>query len=208
MIRYNHQKIEKKWQKKWAKDKLYSVKDEVKNRQNFYELVMFPYPSGNLHIGHWYNFAPADVVARMKRMQGKNVLLPIGFDAFGLPAENYAIKNKVHPTVVTQRNISHFKAQMEMMGLSYDWQRELQTCDPEYYKWTQWIVLQMFHHGLAYQSVRPINWCPSCKTGLANEDLENGRCERCGSEIERRPMRQWFLKITDYADRLLEDLEI
>ena len=210
MSNYNHQKIEKKWQKVWKQNKFKNwTAGNFSKKKKFYILDMFPYPSGDgLHVGHIEGYTATDIYSRYLRMNGFNVLHPMGFDAFGLPAENYAIKNKVHPTVVTQRNISHFKAQMEMMGLSYDWQRELQTCDPEYYKWTQWIVLQMFHHGLAYQSVRPINWCPSCKTGLANEDLENGRCERCGSEIERRPMRQWFLKITDYADRLLEDLEI
>ena len=208
MSGYNHQKIEKKWQKAWKQSKFRNwTAENFSRKKKFYILDMFPYPSGDgLHVGHIEGYTATDIYSRYLRMNGFNVLHPMGFDAFGLPAENYAIKNKVHPAVVTQKNINHFKAQMEMMGLSYDWQRELQTCDPEYYKWTQWIVLQMFHHGLAYQSVRPINWCPSCKTGLANEDLENGKCERCGSDIERRPMRQWFLKITDYADRLLEDL--
>ncbi len=209
MKNYDHNKIEKKWQSIWKKEKFKNWRAEnFSKKKKFYILDMFPYPSGDgLHVGHIEGYTATDIYSRYLRMNGFNVLHPMGFDAFGLPAENYAIKNKVHPAQVTQKNISHFKAQMEMMGLSYDWQRDLQTCDPEYYKWTQWIVLQLFHHGLAYQSVRPVNWCPSCKTGLANEDLENGRCERCGSEIERRPMRQWFLKITDYADRLLEDLD-
>ncbi len=209
MNNYGHQKIEKKWQSVWKKQGFKNWQAEnFSKKKKFYILDMFPYPSGDgLHVGHIEGYTATDIYSRYLRMNGFNVLHPMGFDAFGLPAENYAIKNKVHPAQVTQKNINRFREQMETMGLSYDWQRNLRTSDPEYYKWTQWIVLQLFHRGLAYQSVRPINWCPSCKTGLANEDLENGRCERCGSEIERRPMRQWFLKITDYADRLLGDLD-
>ncbi|KKR09966.1 MAG: Leucine-tRNA ligase [Parcubacteria group bacterium GW2011_GWA2_39_18] len=206
MIRYNHQKIEKKWQKKWAKDKLYSVKDEVKNRQNFYELVMFPYPSGNLHIGHWYNFAPADVVARMKRMQGKNVLLPIGFDAFGLPAENAAIGRKVHPEKWTLQNIKNMRTQLQSMGTMFDWSREVITCQPEYYKWTQWLFIELYKAGLVYRDKTLANWCPEDRTILANEQVEDGKCERCGSIVEQKILEQWMIKITDYAEPLLEGL--
>ncbi|KKT89181.1 MAG: Leucine-tRNA ligase [Parcubacteria group bacterium GW2011_GWC1_45_9] len=208
-MKYNHNQIEKKWQKAWKKKnfRLWQAENFSKKKK-FYILDMFPYPSGDgLHVGHIEGYTATDIYSRFLRMQGLNVLHPMGWDAFGLPAENYAIKNKVHPLAITQKNINHFREQSETIGLSYDWTREVSTCDPEYYKWTQWIVLKMFEKGLAYQSIRPINWCPSCKTGLANEDLENGRCERCKSEIERRPMRQWFLKITDYADRLLQDLK-
>ncbi|KKS06978.1 MAG: Leucine-tRNA ligase, partial [Parcubacteria group bacterium GW2011_GWB1_41_4] len=206
---YDHSKIEKKWQKIWQKNKFKSWQARnLSKKKKFYILDMFPYPSGDgLHVGHIEGYTATDIYSRYLRMNNYNVLHPMGFDAFGLPAENYAINNKVHPASVTEKNIKHFHEQMEMMGLSYDWSRDLETCDPEYYKWTQWIVLQMFHRGLAYQSTRPINWCPSCKTGLANEDLEDGKCERCKSDIIRQPMRQWFLKITDYADRLLEDLK-
>ncbi len=169
---------------------------------------MFPYPSGDgLHVGHPRGYIGSDIYARYKKMKGANILHPMGWDAFGLPAENYAIANKIHPEVAVKKNIKRFKAQLEKLGFNYDWEREINTTDPEYYKWTQWIFLQMFKKGLAYQSNEPINWCPSCKTGLANEDLEDGRCERCGSVIEKKPIRQWVLKITDYAERLLKDLE-
>lgn len=207
---YNPTKIEKKWQTEWKKNnfKIWAS-ENLSQKKKFYILDMFPYPSGDgLHVGHIEGYTATDIYSRFLRMRGFNVLHPMGFDAFGLPAENYAIKNKVHPAEITYKNIKRFKQQLEMVGLSYDWQRDLATCDPEYYKWTQWIVLKLFEKGLAYQSTRPINWCPSCKTGLANEDLENGRCERCKSEIERKPMRQWFLKITDYAERLLKDLDL
>ena len=207
MKKYNHKKIDKKWQKKWEEEKLYKTQDD-KSKPKFYCLDMFPYPSGaGLHVGHPKGYIATDVVARMKMMQGYNVLHPMGWDAFGLPTENYAIKNKIHPRIATEENINRFKSQLEKIGFTYDWSREINTTDPKFYKWTQWIFLEMFKRGLAYESYEPINWCPSCKTGLANEDLQGGKCERCGSEIERKPMRQWVLKITEYADRLLEDLD-
>ncbi len=206
MKSYNHQKIESKWQKKWQTENLYTTKDSSK-KTKFYCLDMFPYPSGEgLHVGHPKGYIATDIYSRYMRMRGFNVLHPMGWDAFGLPAENYAIKHKVHPKISTAKNIKHYKEQLQMLGLSYDWGREIDTTDPTYYKWTQWIFLQMFKKGLAYESYEPINWCPSCQTGLANEDLEDGKCERCGSEIEKKPMRQWVLRITDYADRLLKDL--
>lgn len=204
---YKHQEIEPKWQAFWEKNQVYKTKEEA-TRPKYYILDMFPYPSGSgLHVGHPKGYIATDVLARLKMMQGYNVLHPMGFDAFGLPAENYAIKNKVHPKTCTAENVATYKKQLQLLGLSYDWAREVNTTDPEYYKWTQWIFLKMFEKGLAYESYEPINWCPSCKTGLANEDLEDGKCERCGSEIEQRPMRQWVLRIKDYADRLLDDLE-
>ena len=207
MSNYNHKKIESKWQKKWREEKLYQIEKNEKKKK-FYVLDMFPYPSGaGLHIGHPKGYIATDIIARMKAMQGYNVLHPMGWDAFGLPAENYAIKNKVHPRAAVEENIKKFKEQLGRIGFTYDWEREINTTDPEYYRWTQWIFLKMFEEGLAYQSYEPINWCPKCQTGLANEDLENGKCERCGSEVEKRPMRQWVLKMTAYADRLLEDLK-
>jgi len=206
-IDYNHKKVEEKWKNIWEESNIYKV-EEKKDKPKYYILDMFPYPSGEgLHVGHPKGYIATDIFARMKTMQGFNVLHPMGWDAFGLPAENYAIKNKVHPRVATEKNVETYKRQLGMLGLSYDWKREVNTTDPEFYKWTQWIFLQMFKRRLAYESFEPINWCPSCKTGLANEDLEDGKCERCGSEIERVPMRQWVLKITDYADRLLDDID-
>ncbi|OGH72086.1 MAG: leucine--tRNA ligase [Candidatus Magasanikbacteria bacterium RIFCSPLOWO2_01_FULL_43_20b] len=200
--------MESKWQKLWLEKKLYKTK-ELADKPKYYVLDMFPYPSGaGLHVGHPKGYIATDVVARMKMMRGFNVLHPMGWDAFGLPAENYALKNKVHPAVATKKNIQVFKKQLGLLGFTYDWDREINTTDPNYYKWTQWIFLQMFKRGLAYESNEPINWCPSCKTGLANEDLEDGKCERCGSAIEQKPMRQWVLKITDYAERLLKDLDL
>lgn len=208
MKQYDHKKIEKKWQKKWQEDNLYHTSD-FSDKPKCFVLDMFPYPSGEgLHVGHPKGYIATDVYSRMKIMQGFNVLHPMGWDAFGLPAENYALKNKIHPRVAVEKNIARYKKQLAMIGFNYDWAREINTTDPEYYKWTQWIFLQMFKKGLAYESFAPINWCPSCQTGLANEDLEDGRCERCGSDIEKRPMRQWVLKITDYADRLLQDLDL
>jgi leucyl-tRNA synthetase len=203
---YNHQTIEKKWQDKWQKTGLYKTV-ESHDKPKYYILDMFPYPSGEgLHVGHPKGYVATDVIARFKMMNGFNVLHPMGWDAFGLPAENYAIKTKTHPKIATQKNVQRYKEQLEVLGLTYDWDREINTTDPAYYKWTQWIFLQMFKHGLAYESYEPINWCPSCMTGLANEDLEDGKCERCGSEIEQKPMRQWVLRITDYAEKLLEGL--
>jgi leucyl-tRNA synthetase len=205
---YDHKRIEQKWQAQWKKDHLYQTGEDT-TKEKFYCLDMFPYPSGEgLHVGHPKGYIATDVVARYKMLKGYNVLHPMGWDAFGLPAENYAIKNKVHPRVAVEKNVKHFKEQLEKIGFTYDWNREINTTDPEYYKWTQWIFLQMYKKGLAYESFEPINWCPSCQTGLANEDLENGKCERCGSEIVRKPMRQWVLKMTAYADRLLDDLKL
>ena len=207
MEKYNPQKIEPKWQKHW-KDKGVFKADETLKKEKFYVLDMFPYPSGSgLHVGHPKGYIATDVIARMKMMQGFNVLHPMGWDAFGLPAENYAIANKVHPKAGTDKNIEVFKKQLELLGFTYDWDREVNTTDPDYYKWTQWAFIQMFKKGIAYESHEPINWCPSCKTGLANEDVEDCKCERCGTVVEQKPLRQWVLKITDYADRLLEGLD-
>lgn len=204
---YDHQKIEPKWRKIWDKTGLNDTPDKT-DKPKFYILDMFPYPSGQgLHVGHPRGYIATDVYSRYKKMHGFNVLHPMGWDAFGLPAENYAIKNKTNPVAQTVLNVKRYKEQMEMIGLNYDWNREVNTTDPNYYKWTQWIFIQLLKKGLAYESFAPINWCPSCKTGLANEDLENGKCERCGSDIEKKPMRQWVLKITDYADRLLRDID-
>jgi leucyl-tRNA synthetase len=205
MEKYDPKKIEKKWQKRWAENGIY--KDYSRDKK-FYALDMFPYPSGaGLHVGHPKGYIATDVVARFKMLKGYSVLHPMGWDAFGLPAENYALKNKIHPEAAVKENIKTFKKQLELFGFTYDWDREINTTDPGYYKWTQWIFLKMFEKGLAYESNEPINWCPSCKTGLANEDLEDGLCERCGSQVVQKKMRQWVLKMTAYADRLLEDLD-
>jgi leucyl-tRNA synthetase len=205
---YDHKAIEEKWQKKWAEQGTYATSEDPK-KEKAYILDMFPYPSGEgLHVGHPKGYIATDVCARMKRMMGKAVLHPMGWDAFGLPAENYAIKNKVHPRIAVQNNVARFKKQLSIIGLDYDWNREINTTDPAYYKWTQWIFLKLLEKGLAYEATAPINWCPSCQTGLANEDVEaDGTCERCGTKVEKRPMRQWVLKITDYADRLLAGLQ-
>ena len=204
---YDPAKIESKWQKQWASSKTYKTQDDFK-KEKYYVLDMFPYPSGEgLHVGHPKGYIATDVISRFQRMNGKSVLHPMGFDAFGLPAENYALKTKTMPDIAVKKNVARFKKQLEIIGLDYDWSREVNTTDPKYYKWTQWIFLQLLKKGLAFESYEPINWCPSCKTGLANEDIEDGRCERCGTEVEKKPMRQWVLKITDYADRLLKDLE-
>jgi len=214
MSKYDHKKIEAKWKKNWEKSGIYKTGDpsfakDSAGKPKYYVLDMFPYPSGaGLHVGHPKGFIATDIVARLKMMQGYNVLHPMGWDAFGLPAENYALKNKVHPADATAENIKVFKKQLGLLGFTYDWSREVNTTDPEYYKWTQWIFLQLFKKGLAFESYEPINWCPSCKTGLANEDLEDGKCERCGSVVEQKPLRQWVLKITDYAERLLNDIEL
>jgi leucyl-tRNA synthetase len=206
MQKYDHIKIEKKWQKKWENQKLYKTADS-NQKKKFYILDMFPYPSGEgLHVGHPKGYIATDVISRSKRMQGFNVLHPMGFDAFGLPAENYAIKNKTNPMVAVQKNVARYKKQLEIIGLDYDWSREINTTDPNFYKWTQWAFLKMFKKGLAHESFEPINWCPSCKTGLANEDIEDGKCERCGTIVEKKPLKQWVIKITKYADKLLKDL--
>jgi leucyl-tRNA synthetase/predicted esterase YcpF (UPF0227 family) len=208
MKQYDHKKIEKKWQTYWAKKGVYATKENArKNKQ--YVLDMFPYPSGDgLHVGHPKGYIATDVYSRQARMQGKEVLHPMGWDAFGLPAENFAIKNKIHPRKAVEKNIKRFKEQLKMIGLDYDWKREINTTDPQFYKWSQWIFLKLYEKGLAYESNEPINWCPTCQTGLSNEDLEGNACERCGTVVEKRPMRQWILKITEYADRLLEDLKL
>jgi len=204
---YDPSKIEPKWQQFWAKNNTFKVEADPKKKK-FYILDMFPYPSGaGLHVGHPEGYTATDILSRYKRMRGFNVLHPMGWDAFGLPAENYAIKTGRHPRAVTDENIAVFKRQIQSLGFSYDWDREVDTTDPEYYKWTQWIFLKLYEKGLAYESELPINWCPSDKTGLANEEVVNGKCERCGHETTKKLLRQWVLKITEYADRLLEDLE-
>lgn len=205
---YDHKEIEQKWQEKWATDGTYKTSDSS-NKPKQYILDMFPYPSGEgLHVGHPRGYIATDVYSRKKRMEGFNVLHPMGWDAFGLPAENFAIKNQVHPRVAVEQNVKRFKEQLSLIGLDYDWSREVNTTDPGFYKWTQWVFLQMLKKGLAYESNEPVNWCPTDKTVLANEDVEpDGTCERCGTKVEKKAMRQWVLKITDYADRMLEDLD-
>ena len=193
---YNFKKIEKKWQKKWYKNykKIWKALDFSK-KPKIYILDMFPYPSGEgLHVGHVEGYTATDILSRYYRMNGYNVLHPMGWDAFGLPAENYALKVKKNPMTFVPKNIQNFKRQVIMMGFSYDWSREISTIDPDYYKWTQWLFLQFFKHGLAYEAEAPVNFCPSCKTGLANEEVIQGRCERCGNEVETRMLRQWHLK--------------
>ncbi len=207
MKKYNPKEIEKKWQDYWDEHKTFKTDDDL-NKKKFYALVEFPYPSGQgLHVGHARPYTALDVVSRKRRLQGEQVLFPMGWDAFGLPTENYAIKNKIHPKKVTLDNIKNFKRQLKSIGFSFDWDREIDTTDPEYYKWTQWIFLQLFKHGLAYKQEMPINWCPSCKVGLANEEVVGGCCERCGTEVVRKVKSQWMLKITDYAEKLLEGLD-
>jgi leucyl-tRNA synthetase len=207
MEKYNPQKIEKKWQTIWAKMGIYKTYD-FDRRPKFYCLDMFPYPSGEgLHIGHVAPYTGTDIYSRYLRMKGKNVLHPMGFDAFGLPAENYAIRTGIHPAITTQKNIVKIRQQCKAMGFSYDWDREINTTDPAYYRWTQWIFLLLFKRGLAYRTCAPINWCPSCKTGLANEEVIDGRCERCGAQVTKKKLEQWMLKITAYADRLLNNLK-
>lgn len=205
--RYNFKKIEEKWQKIWEDEKAYKVEIDH-NKEKFYALVEFPYPSGaGLHVGHPRSYTALDVIARKKRMQGFNVLYPMGFDAFGLPAENYAVKTGIHPAISTKANIENFTRQLKSIGLSFDWDRCFNTCDPEYYKWTQWMFLKFFEKGLAYKSKIAINWCPACKVGLANEEVVNGHCERCGAEVVRKNKEQWMIAITKYADRLIDDLK-
>ena len=204
LARYNPQEIEPRWQQKWAEDKLYEVSDSDP-RPKWYALTMFPYTSGDLHIGHWYAMAPSDVHARFKRMQGYNVLHPMGFDAFGLPAENAAIKRGIHPFTWTMQNVVNMRRQLKSIGAIYDWNREVVTCLPEYYKWTEWFFLKLYEHDLAYRAKAPVNWCPQCQTVLANEQvLEGGFCERCGAEVSRRDLEQWFFRITKYADELMQ----
>ena len=203
IAKYNPQEIEKKWQQRWAEDRLYEVTDESA-KPKWYALTMFPYTSGDLHIGHWYAMAPSDVHARFKRMQGYNVLHPMGFDAFGLPAENAAISRGIHPFTWTIQNIDNMRRQLKSIGAIYDWSREVITCLPEYYKWTQWFFLKLYENGLAYRGKAPVNWCPHCQTVLANEQVVEGFCERCGAAVNRRDLEQWFFRITKYADELME----
>ncbi len=204
---YPHTEIEAKWQKVWDKSRAHHT-DLSKSDNKFYGLVMFSYPSAlKLHIGHWYNFAPADTVFRWKRMQDFNVFEPMGYDAFGLPAENYAVAQGTHPAITTAESVKGIRQQLKLIGAMYDWDREVNTSSPEYYKWTQWLFLTLFKHGLAYQKEAPVNWCPSCQTVLANEQAVDGACERCGAILTKRDLKQWFFKITDYADRLLEGLQ-
>ena len=206
-VPYNHRAIEQKWQKIWDEEKAFAATNDY-TKPKYYALVEFPYPSGQgLHVGHPRPYTALDIVARKRRMQGYNVLYPMGWDAFGLPTENYAIKNKIHPKIVTANNVKRFKEQLHSLGYSFDWDREINTTDPEYYKWTQWIFLKLFKAGLAYKSEMPINWCTSCKVGLANEEVVNGVCERCGAPVVRKVKSQWMLKITEYADKLLEGLD-
>ena len=206
-MKYDFQAIEKKWQARWETEKPFAAVTGDP-RPKFYGLIEFPYPSGQgLHVGHPRPFTAMDIICRKRRMQGYNVLFPIGFDAFGLPTENYAIKNHIHPAIVTKNNIANFTKQLKMLGYSFDWDRAVDTTDPSYYKWTQWIFLQMFKHGLAYKTTMPVNWCTSCKCVLANEEVVEGVCERCGSEVIRKEKSQWMLRITKYADRLIDDLD-
>ncbi len=204
---YNFKEIEKKWQNKWYSEGTFYAKDNP-SQKKWYGLIEFPYPSGQgLHVGHPRSYTALDIIARKKRMEGYNVLYPIGFDAFGLPAENYAIKNHVHPKITTEKNVAHFTEQLKALGFSFDWSRVVNTTDPEYYKWTQWIFIQLFKHGLAYKTTMPINFCTGCKVGLANEEVVNGVCERCGSPVVQKEKSQWMLKITEYAQRLIDDLD-
>lgn len=206
-MEYNFKNIEKKWQDFWAEDKTFQAVDESP-KEKFYCLVEFPYPSGEgLHVGHPRSYTALDLVARKKRLEGYNVLYPMGWDAFGLPTENYAIKHNIHPALVTQKNVENFKRQLQALGYSFDWDREINTTDPAYYRWTQWIFLQLFKHGLAYKKEMTVNWCPSCQVGLANEEVIDGTCERCGETVIHKEKNQWMLKITAYAERLLDDLK-
>lgn len=206
-VPYNHREVETKWQKVWDDEKAFKTSEDY-SKPKYYALVEFPYPSGQgLHVGHPRPYTALDIVARKRRMQGYNVLYPMGWDAFGLPTENYAIKNHIHPRIVTKNNVERFKGQLHSLGYSFDWDREINTTDVGYYKWTQWIFLKLFNAGLAYKAEMPINWCTSCKVGLANEEVVNGVCERCGAEVIRKVKSQWMLKITDYADKLLEGLD-
>ena len=207
-MKYNHKAVEEKWQKIWEDKGVFHASDDTE-KEKFYALIEFPYPSGQgLHVGHPRPYTALDTVARKRRLEGYNVLYPIGWDAFGLPTENYAIKNHIHPEIVTKKNIARFKKQIQSLGISFDWSREINTTDPEYYKWTQWIFIQLYKHGLAYKKEMNVNWCTSCKCVLANEEVVNGVCERCGSEVVHKVKSQWMLKITEYADRLINDLDL
>src|SRR6185437_10188092 len=207
MRAYDHIEVEKSAQAKWASLGLYETDLTDQTKDPYYLLTEFPYPSGDLHIGHWYAFAVTDIFARAKRLQGKNVLFPIGFDAFGLPAENAAIKNGLDPKEWTYKNMERMRAQIRSMGTSFDWSKEVITAEPSYYKWTQWLFTKLFEHGLAYRALATVKWCPKDQTVLANEQVIDGKCERCGTEVVERRLTQWFLKITEYAERLLADLD-
>ena len=207
-MKYNHKAVEEKWQKIWEDKGVFHASEDTE-KEKFYALIEFPYPSGQgLHVGHPRPYTALDTVARKRRLEGYNVLYPIGWDAFGLPTENYAIKNHIHPEIVTKKNIARFKKQIQSLGISFDWSREINTTDPESYKWTQWIFIQLYKHGLAYKKEMNVNWCTSCKCVLANEEVVNGVCERCGSEVVHKVKSQWMLKITEYADRLINDLDL
>ena len=206
-MKYNPSEIEPKWQKRWEESGVFHASNDS-DKPKYYALIEFPYPSGQgLHVGHPRPYTALDVVARKRRLEGYNVLYPIGWDAFGLPTENYAIKNHVHPAKVTRANVDHFREQLQKIGFSFDYSREVNTTDPKYYKWTQWIFLRLFERGLAYKAEMPVNWCTSCKCGLANEEVVGGRCERCGGEVVRKVKSQWMLRITDYAQKLLDGLD-
>ncbi|MCD8567953.1 MAG: class I tRNA ligase family protein [Geovibrio sp.] len=201
-MKYNPAEIEHKWQKKWEDDKLFKVEADT-SREKFYCLEMFPYPSGKIHMGHVRNYAIGDVISRFKFMKGLNVIHPMGWDAFGMPAENAAIENKSHPAIWTKSNIEYMKTQLKKLGLSYDWDREIATCDPEYYKWEQLMVIKMYEKGLVYKRTSHLNWCESCQTVLANEQVEDGKCWRCDGEVSIKELDGWYFKITDYAEELL-----
>ncbi|HEV8372315.1 MAG TPA: class I tRNA ligase family protein, partial [Actinomycetota bacterium] len=205
--RYDPQQVEPKWAAAWEEQALYRADESDTIRPRYYALDMFPYPSGDLHMGHLEAFSGGDVIARLKRMQGHNVLHPIGWDAFGLPAENAAIKSGIHPETSTLANIAHMKGQLQRLGISYAWEREIATCLPAYYKFNQWIFLKMFERGLAYRKRSSVNWCPSCQTVLANEQVVDGACWRCGTTVVMRELEQWFFRITAYADQLLDGLD-
>ena len=206
MKKYNPQKIEPKWQKFWEVKKLHHTKDTIKGKSNFMLLTEFPYPSGNLHIGHWYEFSVTDILGRLLTMNGHNVMYPIGFDAFGLPAENAAIQRNINPRNWTEENIAYMTKQLKSMGARFDWSREIKTIDPNYYKWTQWIFLKFYEKGLAYRTKTKVNWCPKDKTVLANEQVINGCCDRCGTPVIQKEREQWMFKITEYAQRLLDEM--
>ena len=204
-MKYDYKAVEAKWQKVWEDEKTFHVEIDHK-KPKFYALVEFPYPSGaGLHVGHPRSYTALDVVSRKRRKNGYNVLYPMGWDAFGLPTENFAMKNHIHPAIVTKSNVDHFRSQLKALGFSFDWDREINTTDPEYYKWTQWIFLQLYKHGLAYKKEMNVNWCTGCKVVLANEEVVNGCCERCGGEVVHKVKSQWMLKITAYADRLIDE---
>ena len=207
MAEYKFQEIEKKWQKYWQDERVYEVANESE-KPKYYILDMFPYPSGaGLHVGHPLGYIASDIVARYKRLSGFNVLHPMGFDSFGLPAEQHAIKTGQHPAKSTEKNIKRYIDQLSSLGFSYDWSREIRTSEPDFYKWTQWIFLKLHEKGLAYEEISSVNWCPNDKAVLANEEVKNGRCDRCNSLVTRKKLRQWVLRITEYADRLLDDLD-